>query len=280
MLGRCRRPLAPDALDQTVARDDLVRPQEEHREQRALLRTAEREVLRVPAHPHRAEDPELHREVANTRLRADCEVVCDVRRTPSRRHIDEGRNDVPQNTRSASLGGLACVLAVSSALAGQAGVTTKPGTNGSDRVQALRRRVTLDRGDLHRRFRRHSHAAGDQARTGVVDDQPDWSPDGSLITFHRCIRRRIMRDLHRQAGRLGRDAARARHGAGRLSRRLRGRRDPTFLPDGHHIVYTRATGEVKHFSNGTDQIQHSDIAVRDVGRLEPPRARPFARLPG
>jgi TolB protein len=37
----------------------------------------------------------------------------------------------------------------------------------------------------------------------------------------------------------------------------------SFLPDGRHFVYTRATGGERHFANW-DQIEHSDIVVRDV----------------
>ena len=43
--------------------------------------------------------------------------------------------------------------------------------------------------------------------SGVVDDQPDWSPDGSLLVFHRSRARQPHRDLHGQAGRVGPDPA-------------------------------------------------------------------------
>ena len=76
-----------------------------------------------------------------------------------------------------------------------------------------------------------------------------------------------MRDLHRQAGRIGRDAGSSRR-CPPVGPRARTATEATFLPDGQHIVYTRATGEVKHFS-GYDQIQHSDIVVRDVDGSNP-----------
>ena len=114
---------------------------------------------------------------------------------------------------------------------------------------------------------------------GMMDDQPDWSPDGSLLVFHRAPRRPV-RDLHGQAGRVGPGAAHptvldARPGV------ETGCEDGawgSFLPDGKRVVYTRSTGKVRHFPNW-DQIQHSDIVVRDVNGANPRvliRSRPFA----
>jgi TolB protein len=52
----------------------------------------------------------------------------------------------------------------------------------------------------------------------------------------------------------------------------------SFLPDGKRVVYTRSTGRVRHFPNW-EQIQHSDIVVRDVNGANPRvliRSRPYA----
>jgi TolB protein len=52
----------------------------------------------------------------------------------------------------------------------------------------------------------------------------------------------------------------------------------SFLPDGRHFVYTRATGGERHFANW-DQIEHSDIVVRDVDGGNPRvliRSKPYA----
>ncbi len=52
-----------------------------------------------------------------------------------------------------------------------------------------------------------------------------------------------------------------------------------FLPDGRRVVFTRATGRVRGFSNGEGFIEHSDIVIRDLsGRHEHValRSRPFA----
>ena len=55
-----RRPLAPELVDQPVARDGLVRPQEEHREERTLLPGPERYEAAAVANLDRPEDPEVH----------------------------------------------------------------------------------------------------------------------------------------------------------------------------------------------------------------------------
>jgi len=56
-----RRPLAPQRLDQAVARDRLVRVQTQHRQKTALLRPAERKRLAVAPDLDRTKDAELHR---------------------------------------------------------------------------------------------------------------------------------------------------------------------------------------------------------------------------
>lgn len=51
--------LAPELIDETFSRDRLVRPQEQQRQQRALVATAERQCLLPVAHLEGTEDPEL-----------------------------------------------------------------------------------------------------------------------------------------------------------------------------------------------------------------------------
>ena len=59
---RCglRRVVLPEGVDQPIPRDDVVRVEEQHREQGALLGTAEIDGLPIGMHLQRAEDPELH----------------------------------------------------------------------------------------------------------------------------------------------------------------------------------------------------------------------------
>ena len=56
--GRWR--LAPQVVDQALGRDDLARVQQEQREQRALLRSAEHQRASVLDHLERAKEPEIH----------------------------------------------------------------------------------------------------------------------------------------------------------------------------------------------------------------------------
>ena len=51
--------LSPELIDETLSRDWLVRPQEQQRQQRALVATAERQYLLPIAHLEGTEDPEL-----------------------------------------------------------------------------------------------------------------------------------------------------------------------------------------------------------------------------
>jgi hypothetical protein len=60
LLGRLRRLVLPQGLDQAVTRDDLVRVQKQNGEQGALLAAVEIDLSPVLRHLERAEDPELH----------------------------------------------------------------------------------------------------------------------------------------------------------------------------------------------------------------------------
>jgi TolB protein len=96
----------------------------------------------------------------------------------------------------------------------------------------------------------------------VTDDQPDWSPDASLIVFTRCAP-----DTPCGIYTVKPDGSQLK----RLSPKpclpgppqCEDGANASFLPDGRHVVYTRATGGERHFANW-DQIEHSDIVVRDI----------------
>jgi TolB protein len=157
---------------------------------------------------------------------------------------------------------LSCAVAASAALAkapAPSTSTTAPGKNGAiafkrylDSSRTTGAIFTMD-------------ASGKNVRqittpaTGTVDDQPDWSPDGSLLVFYRCAPdspcgvytvkpdgSALTPLLPCSAG------SECEDGEG-----------GSFLPDGKRVVFTRATGTVRHLVGG-DQIEHSDIVVRDV----------------
>jgi TolB protein len=113
---------------------------------------------------------------------------------------------------------------------------------------------------------------------GTVDDQPDWSPDGSLIAFRRCVPDTVCASYTVRPN-------------GTHLRRLSAPCQPpdidkcveetevAFLPDGRRVVFTRSFGRVREFPNGEGFIEHSDIVIRDLsGRHEHVvlRGRPFA----
>ena len=101
----------------------------------------------------------------------------------------------------------------------------------------------------------------------VFDDQPDWSPDASLIIFTRCSQDApcAIYTVKPNGSKLKRQSPKpcppgppqCEDGA-----------NASFLPDGRHFVYTRATGGERHFANW-DQIEHSDIVVRDADGGKP-----------
>ena len=101
---------------------------------------------------------------------------------------------------------------------------------------------------------------------GTVDDQPDWSPDGTLIAFRRCAPDTDCAIYTVRAGgsRLHRlsDACQAEPPEAETT--CADESDVAFLPDGHRILFTRATGHVREFPGGGTFIEHSDIVVRDL----------------
>jgi TolB protein len=195
-----------------------------------------------------------------------------------------------QRRRFQAAAALACMIAVSFALtegdsavsapAKRAGAATAPGKNG--RI-AFRR--YLDSG--------RSTAAiytiapnGKTARKittpgrGVVDDQPDWAPDGSLLLFDRCAPNIpcAIYTVRPDGSGLIRLSPRCSASGPDVETKCEDGEGASFLPDGKHVVYTRATGKVRQLSGWGGQIEHSDIVVRDVSGANLRvliRSRPF-----
>jgi TolB protein len=167
-----------------------------------------------------------------------------------------------QRHRFQAIGALACAIAASSVLGGssalsapskKAGFATVPGKNG--RI-AFKRHLDSGR-STGAIFTIDASGKAERQITnpapGVVDDQPDWSPDGSLLVFHRTGAPWGIYTVKPDGSDLT-----------RLSPPSEDAEGASFLPGGKRVVYTRSTGKERHFANGETWIQHSDIVVRNV----------------
>jgi TolB protein len=96
------------------------------------------------------------------------------------------------------------------------------------------------------------------AARGSVDDQPDWSPDGSLLVFSRCQPDTPCAIFTVKADGTGLKHVSPPSGKGFIDYSL-----PSFAPDGRHIIFTRASGGIKTYAGG-DQIKHSDVVLMDL----------------
>jgi TolB protein len=118
-------------------------------------------------------------------------------------------------------------------------------------------------------------------QSGTVDDQPDWSPDGSLIAFRRCAPNApcAIYTVRPDGSQLRRLTAPCTATPPGVETTCVDESEVAFLPDGRHIVFTRASGTVRDFPDGEGFIQHSDIVIRDLSGQHSVvvlRGRPFA----
>lgn len=187
-----------------------------------------------------------------------------------------------------AMGALAFVIALSSMLSvhsarsapsRESAVSTSPGKNG---LIAFKRLTNQSTGAL---FAVGPSGSGQRQITrpeaGVVDDQPDWSPNGSMLVFHRIVPDRPFAIYTIKAD--GSDLTRLSppcttpSGPG-IETSCEDGEGASFLPDGKRVVYTRATGNVKSFGVMGDHIEHSDIVVRNLSGGEPQvllRSKPY-----
>ncbi len=105
-LRRRRRLRTPHPVDETIPRHDLVRVQQQHREQRPLLRPAKRQ--RTALHPHldRAQEQELHDDTLGTsatRLPDTCNTAAQAwhPRVSQRRESSRVQTNAARRTRVA-----------------------------------------------------------------------------------------------------------------------------------------------------------------------------------
>jgi TolB protein len=138
---------------------------------------------------------------------------------------------------------------------------TFPGTNG--RI-AYRRYFN----DNHTKSAIFTSKSDGSAETRIThapprtfDDQPDWSPDGALIAFTRCgvDSPCAVYTVHADGSGVKRLTPACASGPPKCEDDA----NVSFLPDGKHVVFTRATGGERHWPDW-DQIQHSDLVVSDL----------------
>jgi TolB protein len=181
--------------------------------------------------------------------------------------------------RRVALAGVTVVLLA--AVAVSAALATNPGQNGPI---ALRRYLNANQtraaivtiapdGTGERRIARPP--------ANTLDDLPDWSPDGRRIVFSRCPPNNVCHLMIVNADGTGLHSltptCRTHPGPRGIPRGCQDAANPSFTPDGAHILYTRATGHDKMFPKlHTDQIQHSAIVM--IG-ADGTGARVILRLP-
>jgi TolB protein len=148
------------------------------------------------------------------------------------------------------------------AVAGSIASATPPGTNG--RI-AFRRFLDAQhtRGAI---FTIDASGEGEQQVThppkSTVDDQPDWSPDGTHITFERCGPSNCRVAIVAADGTGLRYLTPACHGQGLPQ--CTDIRGPAFAPDGEHIVYGHVSGNDRVFPDGSDQAQHFALVLASL----------------
>lgn len=116
---------------------------------------------------------------------------------------------------------------------------------------------------------------------GTVDDQPDWSPDGSLVAFRRCVPDTVcaIYTVHPDGSHLRRLSPECNATPPDIETKCPDESEVAFMPDGRHVIYTRSTGLVREFPNGEGFIEHSDVVIRDLSGEHSRvilRSRPFA----
>lgn len=97
---------------------------------------------------------------------------------------------------------------------------------------------------------------------GIVDDQPDWAPDGSLISFTRCAPNEGLCHVWTVApDGTGIAPVGPLCPTGAKETRCPDDGHPDFSPDSKRLVFVQSTGRVKQVPVTGQQIEHSAIAV-------------------
>ena len=178
-----------------------------------------------------------------------------------------------QRHRFQAIAALACAIAASSALGGssalsapseKASIATVPGKNGRiafkrhlDSGRSTGAIFTIDaNGKAERRITRPA--------AGVVDDQPDWSPDGSLIVFHSTGTPFAIYTVKPDGTGLTRISPECGYsGPDAVELHCEDGEAASFLPDGKRIAYTRVVAD-KNSPNRSNPVIVKRFAIRNL----------------
>ena len=116
---------------------------------------------------------------------------------------------------------------------------------------------------------------------GTQDTQPDWSPNGRLVAFERCQPDTVcaIYTVRANGAHLKRLSPPCTAPPPDIETVCPDESGVAFMPDGRHVVFTRSTGLVREFPDGSAFIEHSDLVIRDLsGRhsVVVLRNRPFS----
>jgi TolB protein len=97
---------------------------------------------------------------------------------------------------------------------------------------------------------------------GTEDGQPDWSPDGNLIGFERCVPDTVCAifTVRPDGTHLTRLTEPCTATSPAIETKCADESGIAFMPDGRHVVFTRSTGRVDE----EGFIEHSDLVIRDL----------------
>jgi TolB protein len=102
-------------------------------------------------------------------------------------------------------------------------------------------------------------------KRGLVDDQPDWAPNGGLLAFSRCPEGGSCHIWVVKPDGTGLAPVGALCAAGAAPSACPDDANPSFSPDSNQITFTQASGHDKQDPVlNSDQIEHSSLAVMDV----------------
>ncbi len=159
---------------------------------------------------------------------------------------------------------VACVVAVGVVVVASAAFAAAPGKNG----QIAFRRYFDDQQTFGAVFTVNADGANakqvTRPPTGIVDDQPEWAPDGRLIAFTRCAPGALCHVWVTAPDGTGLAPVGPLCPEGANEQTCPDDEHASFSPDSKTLALVQATGTVKPDPSGETWIEHSAIALLNV----------------